>query len=99
MSVSLEQVSTVAKLAKLAIDEKTAQGLVGDMNNLLKLVENMAAVNTQGVVPMAHSLEASQLLRPDAVTATDVCEQAMALTEKSEAGLYLVPAAIEGESQ
>ena len=98
MSVSLEQVYAVAKSAKLAIKAETAQKLVGDINNLLELVEQMDQVDTQGVEPMAHSLEQSQRLRPDEVTAFNVCDQAMALTAKSEAGLYLVPAAIKSES-
>jgi aspartyl-tRNA(Asn)/glutamyl-tRNA(Gln) amidotransferase subunit C len=44
---------------------------------------------------MAHPLDASQRLRPDAVTETNQREQFQAIAPKTEAGVYLVPQVIE----
>lgn len=55
----------------------------------------MQAVDTQGVLPMAHPQEASLRLRPDAVTETDRRAAYQAVAPAVEKGLYLVPKVIE----
>jgi aspartyl-tRNA(Asn)/glutamyl-tRNA(Gln) amidotransferase subunit C len=53
------------------------------------------AVDTTGVEPLAHPLEATQRLRPDVVTETDNRASFQQLAPQTEAGLYLVPKVIE----
>ena len=55
----------------------------------------MDAVDTDGVVPMAHPLHMSQRLRADEVTETDKREKFQSIAPQTEAGLYLVPKVIE----
>jgi aspartyl-tRNA(Asn)/glutamyl-tRNA(Gln) amidotransferase subunit C len=52
-------------------------------------------VDTTGVEPLAHPLEATQRLRPDIVTETDNRENFQQVAPQTEAGLYLVPKVIE----
>ena len=61
----------------------------------MQFVEQMNTVDTSGVVPMAHPLDAHQRLRPDEVTETDQRELFQAGAPLVEAGLYLVPKVIE----
>ena len=53
------------------------------------------AVDTQGIEPMAHPLDARQRLRADEVSETDQHELFQRIAPKVETGLYLVPKVIE----
>ena len=60
------------------------------------LIEEMQAVNTDGIEPMSHGIDVTQRLRPDAVTETDHRADNLAPAgNRVENGLYLVPKVIE----
>ncbi|MEG7168327.1 Asp-tRNA(Asn)/Glu-tRNA(Gln) amidotransferase subunit GatC, partial [Pseudomonas aeruginosa] len=61
----------------------------------LGLIDQMQAVDTSGVEPLAHPLEATQRLRPDAVTETDHRDAYQTIAPAVEEGMYLVPKVIE----
>ena len=95
MSLNLEQVRRVAQLARLEISEAEAEHTLGQLNRIFTLIEEMQAVDTSGVEPMAHAQDLSQRLRPDVVTEVDRREAYLALSPETEAGLFLVPKVIE----
>ena len=95
MSLTLEQVRWVAQLARIEIDENEAEGTLGQLNGIFSLIEQMQAVDTRGVEPMAHAQDLSQRLRADAVTETDRRANYQAVAPEVEDGLYLVPQVIE----
>ena len=95
MSLTLEQVRWVAQLARIEIDENEAEGTLGQLNGIFSLIEQMQAVDTRGVEPMAHAQDLSQRLRADKVTETDRRESYQAVAPEVEDGLYLVPQVIE----
>lgn len=95
MSLDAAAVQKIAHLARLAITAQDIPEYAHNLSNILTLVEQMSAVDTQGVTPMAHPLDATQRLRPDAVTETDQRERFQAIAPQVEAGLYLVPRVIE----
>ena len=95
MSLDADQVKKIARLARLKIDEADVQGYVTNMDNILQMFEQMQAVDTTGVVPMSHPLEAVQRLREDVVRETDQREVFQRIAPDTENGLYLVPRVIE----
>ncbi len=95
MSVDQSDISKVALLARLKIDEADVPQYVDNLSNILSLVEQMSEVNTDDVVAMAHPLDAAQRLRADEVTETDQRGSFQALAPQVESGLYLVPKVIE----
>ena len=95
MSLDADAVKKIAYLARLKIDEADVPGYVNNLSNIIDLVEQMNAVDTTGVVPMSHPMEAVQRLREDKVTETDKREAFQAIAPKTEDGLYLVPQVIE----
>jgi aspartyl-tRNA(Asn)/glutamyl-tRNA(Gln) amidotransferase subunit C len=98
MSLTLEQVHRVAHLARIEISDGEAQNTLGQLNEIFSLIEEMQAVNTQGVEPMAHAQDVAQRLRADRVTESGQNDQRNAFQEiapETEAGLYLVPKVIE----
>ena len=98
MSLTLEQVHRVAHLARIEISDGEAQNTLGQLNEIFSLIEEMQAVDTQGVEPMAHAQDVAQRLRADRVTESGRIDQRAAFQEiapETEAGLYLVPKVIE----
>jgi len=95
MSLDADAVKKIAFLARLKIDEADVPGYVNNLSNIIDLVEQMNAVDTEGVVPMSHPMDAVQRLREDKVTETDKREAFQAIAPKTEDGLYLVPQVIE----
>ena len=95
MSMGPEQVAATAQLARLALRAEDVPAVAGKLSAILDLVEQMNAVDTAGIVPMAHPLELSQRLRADAVTESDRRDAFQAIAPQTEGGLYLVPKVIE----
>ena len=95
MSLNLEQVRRVAQLARLEISEAEAEHTLGQLNRIFTLIEEMQAVDTRGVEPMAHAQDLSQRLRDDVVTETNRRDAYQVVAPETEAGLYLVPKVIE----
>ena len=95
MSLTFEQVQRIAHLARIEISESEAVTTQGHLNGIFRLIEQMQAVDTRGVEPMAHAQDLSQRLRADAVTEEDRRAAYQAVAPEIEAGLYLVPKEIE----
>ena len=95
MSLSLEQVQRIAHLARIEISEAEARTTQDRLNGIFALIEQMQAVDTDGVEPMAHAQDLAQRLREDAVTESDRRAAFQAVAPETEAGLYLVPKVIE----
>lgn len=95
MSLDTSEVEKIAHLARLAVDEEDKPEYAKNLSRILDLVEQMNAVDTKGVVPMAHPLELSQRLRADEVSEGDQRERFQSIAPQVENGLYLVPKVIE----
>ena len=95
MSLSIEDVHKVARLARLAMTEHEAQAAHIQLANIFGLIADMQAVDTKGITPMSHAQDVSQRLREDVVTETNQRELFQSIAPQVEAGLYLVPQVIE----
>ena len=95
MELGPEDVGYIAHLARLQIDEQEVPAYARNLSDILKLVEAMNAVDTEGVEPMAHPLDITQPLRADEVTETDRREVFQRNAPAVSDGLYLVPRVIE----
>ena len=95
MALERSDVEKIAHLARLVLSEADLPRTTETLNNILGLIDQMQAVDTSGVEPLAHPLEATQRLRPDAVTETDHRDAYQTIAPAVEEGLYLVPKVIE----
>ncbi|WP_078084188.1 Asp-tRNA(Asn)/Glu-tRNA(Gln) amidotransferase subunit GatC [Microbulbifer mangrovi] len=95
MAVDAQTVEKLAELARIAISEETIDEVSNRLGDVLQLVDQLQAVNTDGVEPMAHPLDAVQVLRKDEVTEPNRRDEFLALAPQTEAGLYLVPKVID----
>jgi len=95
MALDSTDVAKIAHLARLDVADAELAAYAAELSNILALVEQMNAVDTAGVEPMAHPLHMAQRLRVDAVTETDQRAAFQAIAPATEDGLYLVPKVIE----
>jgi aspartyl-tRNA(Asn)/glutamyl-tRNA(Gln) amidotransferase subunit C len=99
MSLTPDQLQRIALLARIAVSPQEAQGVTDRLNQVLGLIDQLQAVDTRGIEPMSHALDAQlavrQRLRPDAVTETDRRDDYQRVAPAVEGGLYLVPKVIE----
>jgi aspartyl-tRNA(Asn)/glutamyl-tRNA(Gln) amidotransferase subunit C len=95
MSLSSAEVNKIAWLARLAIDAEKVDAYAKDLSEILAFVEQMSAMDTTAVSPMAHPMDQAQRLRPDVVSESDQRGLFQSQAPLVEAGLYLVPKVIE----
>ena len=99
MSLTPDQLQRIAHLARIAVSAQEAPGVTDRLNQVLGLIDQLQAVDTRGIEPMAHPLDAQQAvqqrLRPDAATDPDLRTEFQAVAPKVDQGLYLVPKVIE----
>lgn len=95
MALNIEDIQRIAYLARIEINEQEAAATLTKLSGILGLIEQMQAVNTEGIAPMSHSQDLTQRLRDDVVTQTNQREAFQAIAPLTESGLYLVPKVIE----
>jgi aspartyl-tRNA(Asn)/glutamyl-tRNA(Gln) amidotransferase subunit C len=99
MSLTLTDVQRIEHLSRLELAPDARERMVAQLNEFFALVEQMQAVDTKGVAPLAHPIEAIQdvalRLRDDAASETIDREANQRSAPKTEDGLYLVPRVIE----
>ena len=99
MSLSDDQVRRIARLARIDVAAGEIEAVAGRLNRVLGLIDEMSAVDTAGIEPMAHPLDAQlpqgQRLRSDQVTEKDQRELYQSVAPAVQDGLYLVPKVIE----
>lgn len=97
--MNLEDVKRIAHLSHLAISEDEAKTTLEQLQKVFNLVEQMQAVNTDGIEPLAHPIEQimtiAQPLRDDVVTELDQRDAYMKNAPAEHDGLFLVPKVIE----
>ena len=95
MTISLDDIQRLAHLARLDIDAAEAEAVRTKLDAIFRLIDQLQAVDTTGVVPMAHAQDVQLPLRDDQVTEGDQHELFQTVAPAVERGLYLVPKVIE----
>ena len=95
MALSKKEIEKIAFLARIRVDQAGIDALETELTNILGLVDQLQAADTDTVEAMAHPLDAAQRLRPDEVTESNRRDAYQATAPATENGLYLVPRVIE----
>jgi len=95
MSVEQDEIEKIAELARIRLAPGEVAEVTRRISSILELVDQMQAVDTDGVEPMANPLDAIQRLRTDEVTEVDQREAFQQIAPAVEDGLYLVPKVID----
>ena len=99
MSLNLQDIDRIALLARLELAPATSLRMLGQINGFFDIVEQMRAVDTKGVEPLAHPVaaigEITLRLREDIASEPNQRESNQQSAPAVERGLYLVPKVIE----
>lgn len=99
MALTPEDITRIARLARLELSDAEAARMRSTINDFFGIVEQMQAVDTKGVKPLAQPLSAVQpvqlRLMEDAVSEPNDREAYLANAPAAERGLFLVPRVIE----
>jgi aspartyl-tRNA(Asn)/glutamyl-tRNA(Gln) amidotransferase subunit C len=95
MALETWEVEKIAHLARLGINADDIPEYARNLSDILAFVAQLNAVDTTGVEPLAHPLDAIQRLRADVVTEIDERENFQKIAPQTRDGLYLVPRVIE----
>ena len=95
MTISAADVHRIAHLARIEIDAAQAEEVCAKLDAIFALINELNAVDTTGVVPMAHAQDVMLPLREDEVTESDQRALYQGIAPAVEDGLYLVPKVIE----
>mgnify|MGYP001827348363 CR=1 FL=1 len=95
MAIEQDEIEKIAELARIRIAPDQIGQVTQRITEILHMVDQLQAVDTSNVEPMANPLDATQRLRPDAVTESNQRDAFQAIAPAVENGLYLVPKVIE----
>jgi aspartyl-tRNA(Asn)/glutamyl-tRNA(Gln) amidotransferase subunit C len=101
MSLNDQDISRIANLARLELQPDEQARMLSKINDFFVIVEQIRAVDTTGVVPMAHPVDAMAdahielRLRPDVASEPNQREANQQSAPAVERGLFLVPKVIE----
>jgi aspartyl-tRNA(Asn)/glutamyl-tRNA(Gln) amidotransferase subunit C len=95
MSVNAQQVRHVAKLARIAMSDAEVDALVPELNNILGWVDQLAAVDTEGVEPLTAVIDQKLRLRDDVVNDGNIRDAILLNAPDAQHGFFAVPKVIE----
>ncbi len=65
MGLTRDEVLHVARLARVHLDEAEVERLADQLSSIVDYVNQLEALPTEGVEPLAHALPLTNVLRPD----------------------------------
>jgi aspartyl-tRNA(Asn)/glutamyl-tRNA(Gln) amidotransferase subunit C len=91
MAITRADVESVSMLARLQLSDAEIDRLSGELASIVGYVDQLSQVNTDGVEPMAHAVELSNIFADDKVEPSLPREAALANAPHHNERGYLVP--------
>ena len=95
MAIEQQEIEKIAELARIRIDESAVGEVTQRITEILAMVDQLQAADTEGVEPLSNPLDATQRLRADVVTESNQRDDFQTIAPNVENGLYLVPKVID----
>ncbi|MCY1706001.1 Asp-tRNA(Asn)/Glu-tRNA(Gln) amidotransferase subunit GatC [Pannonibacter sp. SL95] len=95
MSVDIQTVKRVARLARIKVDEASAARMTGELNAILGFVEQLDEVNIDGIEPLTSVVAQTMKKRADGVTDGGYPEKVVANAPVTEDNFFVVPKVVE----
>lgn len=95
MSIDKNTVGKIARLARIRVTEEEKEVLAAELSDILKMIEELNAVDTKGIEPMTSVVQMDTPLREDTVTDGDMPEKILLNAPEQTAGFFVVPKVVE----
>ena len=95
MKIGRDEVRHVAALARLALSADEEEQLAGELEAILGYIETLAELDTEGVPPTDHALDAGPIFRDDEVRNQPRVEELLANAPDRSGSFFRVPKIIE----
>ncbi|MCI0703172.1 MAG: Asp-tRNA(Asn)/Glu-tRNA(Gln) amidotransferase subunit GatC [Planctomycetia bacterium] len=97
MSLSIDQVRKVAKLARLELPESDLARMQQQLSAILDYIDQLNQLNTDGVEPLAHPLPVQNVFRLDEETPSLPVDEALQNAPNRVGDYFGVPAVFTDE--
>jgi aspartyl-tRNA(Asn)/glutamyl-tRNA(Gln) amidotransferase subunit C len=95
MSVDADTVRRIAHLARIAVDDAEVPHLQGELNAILRFVEQLSEVDISGVEPMTSVTPMEMKKRSDVVNDGEIPDDIVKNAPATENHFFLVPKVVE----
>ena len=95
MSVDIETVRRVARLARIAVTPEEAERMSGELNQILGFVEQLNEVDVSGVEPMTSVTATKMKMRRDVVSEGERADRVVANAPARVESFFVVPKVVE----
>jgi aspartyl-tRNA(Asn)/glutamyl-tRNA(Gln) amidotransferase subunit C len=95
MPVDQATVRRIAHLARIKLEDAEVPHLASELNAILAFVEELSAVDVEGVEPMTSVMPMRMKQRPDVVTEGDIADEIVANAPATEDHYFVVPKVVE----
>lgn len=97
MSLSLEEVQKVARLARIRLSPEEQERMRSQLSNILSYIEMLQEVDVIGVAPTAQVTDLTSVLRPDELRPSLPREAVLANAPDQRDGMFRVKAVFDDE--
>jgi aspartyl-tRNA(Asn)/glutamyl-tRNA(Gln) amidotransferase subunit C len=94
VAITRQEVQQVSLLGRLLLSDSELDRMTSQLGAILQYMELLGEVDTEGIEPMAHPLDVSDVLREDRQRPSLDREEALANAPLRDAECYLVPAVL-----
>ncbi|MBI3409352.1 MAG: Asp-tRNA(Asn)/Glu-tRNA(Gln) amidotransferase subunit GatC [Planctomycetes bacterium] len=95
MALPLEHVRWVAHLARLDLTPAELEAMARDLGAIIEYVNQLQALHTDGVEPLAHALDLQNVFRADELAPSLTVDAALANAPARRGDFYAVPAVLD----
>jgi aspartyl-tRNA(Asn)/glutamyl-tRNA(Gln) amidotransferase subunit C len=95
MSVTVDTVRRVARLARIHEPEARLEALTAELNGILAWIEQLNEVDVEGVTPMTSAVATTLPMREDVVSDGGDAHRVLANAPRSADGFFVVPKVVE----
>lgn len=95
MSIDKNTVTKIARLARIKVTEEEKEVLTRELSSILKMIEELGEVNTDGVEPLTSVVQMQLFEREDKVTDGAMQEKILVNAPEATAGFFVVPKVVE----
>ena len=95
--ITREDIERTAELARLSLGDDEIEAMTRDLDRILDHVDQLQALDTEGIEPTAHAIPLATPLQADESEPGIDPDLVLANAPSREASAFVVPKVIEGE--